>query len=120
MDIVRWGNLTYFDVMASVMPMEDLEAGVAYYMFSRTSSGSQSSSTLFGANYGSLQGKSTESAIGSELDVFANKKYESNFKIGAHFGMFMPDSYLKNTNGVSAGKQDQTIMQGMLQGTMAF
>ena len=115
MDVVRWGNLTYFDVTASIMPMEDLEAGIAWYMFSRTSTGNNAAATTFGRGYSLLSGKGSESAIGNELDIFANKSYEGNFKIGAHIGMFMPDNYLKNV-----ASQDQTIYQGMLQGTMTF
>ena len=121
MDVVRWGNLTYYDATLAVMPMDDLEVGLGYYVFSRSASGSNSGANVFGANYADLRGSLSDSAIGSELDAFVNKSYESNFKIAGHFGMFMPDSYLKNATGANAGgRQDQTIMQLMLQGTMTF
>ena len=120
MDIVRWGNLTAYGVTASIMPMDDLEAGIGYNIFQRTENGAQAANTTFGANYASLQGRASEANIGSELDVYANKAYEGNFKIGAHAGLFMPDNYLKNATGKYAGTQDQMIAQFMLHGTMSF
>lgn len=121
MDVVRFGNLSFYKASFAMTPIEDLEAGVAYYVFSRTEKGANSSRNVFGANYFSLQGSPESGDIGSELDVFVNKSYDGNFRIGAHWGMFMPDAYLKSATGMYAsGRQDQTIMQAMLQATMAF
>jgi hypothetical protein len=130
MDVVRWGNLSFFELSASLTPAEDVEAGVAYYLFSRTETGAHSSPASFGPYYSNLlSGYATaaqasqvsDGSIGGEIDVFANKTYEGSYKIGAHFGMFTPGDYLKNAmSGQESGKQDQAIMQAMVQGTMSF
>jgi hypothetical protein len=119
MDVVRWGNLTYFDVNATMMAMTDLEIGLGYYMFSKTN---DKDATTFGERYtgasqlSAVTGKAGEKDLGSEFDLFANKSYDSGLKIGARFGAFMPGTFLKD----GSPKADKTIMQGMLQASLAF
>ena len=48
MDVLRWGNLSYWNINASMMPMEDIEVGLGYYMFSKTKSGG---ATTFGSGF---------------------------------------------------------------------
>ncbi len=117
MDFVEWGNLTYWNVNASFMPREDLEVGAGYYMFSKTES---AGATAFGD--GSSRAGNTVAAtgtgnddLGSELDVFANKSYGSDFKIGARYSMFMPGDAVKDLN---AG--DKTASQIYLQTSLSF
>jgi hypothetical protein len=92
MDVVGWGNLTYWNVNASIMPMETVEAGLGYYMFSNSEAGAAS----FTAPYftGATVGSSKE--LGSELDVYANKAYDNGLKIGARYSTFMNGKYLKD------------------------
>ena len=115
MDVVRWGNLTYYDLTATINPMEDLEVGAGYYMFSRSNTGDTTTSPFAGGRYantvGGIGGFSSDSAIGSEADVWAAKTYDSGVKIGLRYGAFMPSDYMKN--GTIA--RSNTI-----QGSMAF
>jgi hypothetical protein len=117
MDVFRWGNLSYWNLNASFMAKEDLEVGAGYYVFSRTST---SGATTFGdrfQGYASGGGfAASETDLGSELDLYANKSYESGFKIGSRFGMFMPGKHL--TEGTP--KRDQALYQFMVQASMAF
>ncbi len=121
MDVVGWGNLTYWNVAASLMPTDTIETGLAYYMFSKTEGGdginalSIQSAAAAAAPARGFTG-TTDKEIGSEIDVWANKSYEGGFKIGARYGAFMPGKTLKN----SATKVDQTISQVFLQASMGF
>jgi len=113
MDVVRWGNLTYWNLNSSIMPAEDLEVGAGFYMFDRTK---DTGATTFGPRFSTLTGTGTSKPIGSEFDLYANKAYDGGFKIGARFGAFMPGDFLKNTTP----PQDKTLLQAMLQASMAF
>jgi hypothetical protein len=115
MDVVNWGNLTYWNINASIMPMEDLEAGLGFYMFSRSK---DTAVTNFGrgiASTASVAGTSDKS-LGSEIDVFANKSYGPDLKIGARYSMFMPGDAMKN----GTVRQDKTAHEGYLQASVAF
>ncbi len=115
MDVVGWGNSNYMNVNLSMMAMESLEAGVGYYMFSRTTN---EDGVNYGPSYGALgtAGLGTDKAIGSELDVFVNKAYENGFKIGVRYGAFMPGKGLK----AATTKVDQTISDVFLQASLNF
>ncbi len=114
MDVVNWGNLTYWNLNASIMPMEDLEAGLGFYMFSKSKN---AGTTNFGRGIVSTATTAAnDSAIGSELDIFANKSYGPDLKIGARYSMFMPGASMKNT----APAQDKTAHQAYLQASVAF
>lgn len=118
MDVVRWGNLTYWNLNASVLPVEDLEVGAGFYMFSRTK---DSGTTTLGERYSGISTATGsvaegEKDLGSEVDVYANKSYDNNLKIGARFGAFMPGTYLKD----GEVKVDKTLMQAMLQASLEF
>ena len=114
MDVVNWGNLSYWNINASIMPMEDLEAGLGFYMFSKSKSGG---TTTFGRGIASTASTTTaDSALGSEIDLFANKSYGPDLKIGARYSMFMPGDAMKNTTV----KQDKTAHEGYLQASIAF
>ena len=121
MDVVDWGNLTYYNVNASLMIAEDLELGAGYYMFSRTSAdalptpgkNTRSNITKYATAAEVAEG---EKALGSELDVFTNKSYDGGIKIGARFGLFMPGAYWKD----GEAKRDKNLMDFMLQGSIPF
>jgi hypothetical protein len=125
MDVVGWGNLTYYDLTASIMPMEDFEVGAGYYMFSRSNSGDTTTNPFAGGRYANsvgglgtngIGGFSSDSAIGSEADVWAAKTYDSGVKVGLRYGAFMPSDFMKN--GTVA--RSNTIQEVMAQGSMAF
>ena len=119
MDVVRWGNLTYLHVNASIMPMEDLEAGIGYYLFNKSKSGG---TTNFGRgitntlNTAAPATTNSDTALGSEVDVFANKAYGPDLKIGARYSVFMASDALKNITP----KQDKTAHGAYLQASITF
>jgi hypothetical protein len=113
MDVLTWGNLTYYNINASIMPMEDLEAGLGVYMFSKTKSGG---GTTFGRGIASGATTSNDSPIGSEVDLFANKSYGPDLKIGARYSMFMEGDAMKN----APVKREKMAHEAYLQASIAF
>ncbi len=116
MDVVGWGNSTYMNFNVSMMATETLEAGVGYYMFSRTTN---EDGVNFGDSYSTALGAlalGTDKAIGSEIDVFVNKAYENGFKIGVRYSAFMPGKSLKD----ATPKTDQTMSDLFLQASLNF
>ena len=116
MNLVRWGNLDYLHAMVGVTPMEDLDVGVMWYMFSRQTSGSASAGTTFNPAYSIASQKADAKDIGNEIDVYAMKRYNGGMHIGAYVANFMPGAVLKD----AATKQEATIMQIALAGGMSF
>lgn len=115
MDIVNWGNLSYFNVNASIMPSEDTEVGVGYYMFSKTKDNGTSN---FGPGVAAAPTLAAgKKDLGSELDLFVNRSYGTDVKVGARFGMFMPGAAIKE--GVTPNA-DKTMMDVMLQASLGF
>lgn len=115
MDIIGWGNLTYWGLSLNIAPMEDLTAGIDYLMFSRTQdkSGNNISS---GTGAGTITYGNTDKDIGSEIDLYATKTYGENFSILGRYSIFTPGAALKNT----ATKHEDTHSQFVVQGTMTF
>lgn len=113
MDVVDWGNLTYIALGFGMMPAEDIEVGLGYYMFTATK---DAASDYGPAWNGAVSEKLDDKNIGSELDVYANKSYANDIKVGARFGMFMPGARLKD----AAVKQDKNMMEAMLQASIGF
>lgn len=118
MDVVRWGNLTYWSAAASITPFEDLDTGVAYLNFSRTATGASSSSTVYGPYYGITEDP-TYKDLGSEVDAWVNKVYSaSGFQVGGRFGAFFPGDAIKNV--AVTPQRDRTIYLWFLQGGLTF
>lgn len=116
MDMFTWGNLTYWNVGAAVMPAEDLEAGLSVFGFTKTKENG-AVGTFSNANHRqTFTGLANKSDLGMELDVYASKKYGPAFVIDAHLGAFMPGSAFKD----ATVKKESTIMQLMIAGTMTF
>lgn len=106
MDVVRWGNLTYFSVGYTLMPMDTLEVGLHYHMFSATEK--NDNTDYSGNGYTRTAG---EDALGSEIDLVATKKYDGGFELSTRLGMFTPGDGF-------AG--EDTITELFLQGRMMF
>jgi hypothetical protein len=102
MDVLNWGNLTYWNVNATLMPMETIEAGVGYYMFSKTEA---SAGTNMGNNTGLTTPAGASKELGSEVDVFANKAYDNGMKIGVRYSSFMLGKAWKDA-GVTKSPSD--------------
>ncbi|MBC87324.1 MAG: hypothetical protein CL677_09120 [Bdellovibrionaceae bacterium] len=96
MDLYRWGNLTYFKLGWHFDAMEKTTAGLDYYMFSKT----EEDDTRHGA--------AGETNIGSEIDLYATKKYSDNLAVTARLGMFSP---VEDTVG-SSDAQTHVFLEG--------
>ncbi|MDZ4083920.1 MAG: hypothetical protein U1E10_13335, partial [Bdellovibrionales bacterium] len=110
-----WGNLTYWNINASVMPAEDLEVGLGLYGFSKSKENGAINQTSR-PNGTTATAVANKADLGMELDVYATKKYAGGFQIDAYLGAFMPGSAFKD----AALKKEATIMQAMVMGTMTF
>lgn len=120
MDIFGWGNLTYWNIGASMAAADDLEVGLGLYGFSKSKENDATINASGNANhnFATLRGgaAAAKADLGMELDVWASQKYASNFSIDANLGMFMPGAAFKD----ATPKREATIMQLMLAGTMTF
>jgi hypothetical protein len=85
MDVLKWGNLKYFKIGASVEPMEMVNVGLDYYSFSKT----VDTDTVTVHN--AAAGVSGESKVGSEWDLHATKKVSNGTVFGLRYSMFTPD-----------------------------
>jgi hypothetical protein len=85
MDVVTWGNLTYWKIGASVEPMEMLNVGLDYYAFSPTD---KSDVVTTSAGTSAVDA----SKIGTEWDLHVDKKLSNGTMLGARYSMFSPDS----------------------------
>ncbi|MEQ1875519.1 MAG: alginate export family protein [Bdellovibrionia bacterium] len=111
MDVVSWGNSTYYGVSFGMNPSEDLNAGLSVLMFSRTSDKAA-------ANITPGPGATATDAkpVGNEIDLHATKTYGDNFSIFGLYGMFMPGEYVKK----SLGDQGDTFSKLQLQAKLTF
>lgn len=143
MDIIGWGNLTYWDFQFTIEPMEKLTAGLNYLIFSRTQA-SRASDGVFAESMSStahasftttspMLGGTTaatnttgtfsnnEKDIGTELDIYATQKYDNGASITARYGLFTVGEHLKKTAAASpADSKAQNATQFMLEGTLTF
>lgn len=118
MDIVRWGNLTYMRFGATMQPMDDVNVGAEYFMFTQTEKKDVVTSDNAAFNK-AFDANNTEDDIGTELDIWATKKYTNNFNITARYGMFMPGDRYK-TSGPAGGKLDDTYSQVYVESKLTF
>ena len=118
MDLVRWGNLTYYGLGFSMKPMDQLTVGLEGYMFKKTQQQDNVYAGFNGANlfpYIAQNGWTKNSSnIGSEIDLFAEKAYDGGFSVLARLGYFMASDYLKDN------QKPEAITQAFLQGKMVF
>jgi hypothetical protein len=130
MDVIKWGNLTYYGIGYTIDPMDRFQVGLLYNMFQRTNGtatpysinpGPLGLAMLNGNASGSAVANtkgSTSKAIGQEIDLEATKKYDGGFEVEARVGMFMPGSYIKDN--IPSGTASATYTQFFLQGKMVF
>ena len=134
MDVVRWGNLSYASMNISMSPKDDFDFGLGLYAFARTEGLSGVSfgprftnefDEAFGADQVRAGGvfNTDSKMIGSEIDLYLDKTYEANFKVGARLSAFVPGNYLKNTNSggaVPIRSKTRTMSEFMLQAAVVF
>lgn len=120
MDVVGWGNLTYANLVFTIAPREEFVLGLAGYLFSRTQT---ASGATFGDRYGGLAASQaasefagSRSLIGTELDGFAEKTFEGNFRLDGHATVFIPGAYLRD----GSVSHNLTMAQIMFEATLPF
>jgi len=110
-DVVGWGNSTYYGLGLGVQPSDDVTAGLQYLMFNKTT---DKDGVMNSAGTVALAGATTEKAVGSEIDLWANKAYGENFSILGFVGLFSPGDALK------AGTFKENDNKVQFQGKLTF
>lgn len=119
MDLVTWGNLTYFSAGYSLTPVDQFDTGVLYTLFRRTETGADTNPAMFGRGifnpfYAVTGTPSTSKDIGQEVDVYGTKKYDGGFEVQARVGMFFPGNYAKDVNSAHGDSYTQVFLQGKM------
>ena len=123
MNMLAWGNLSYFKIGAGVTPMDGTKVCLQYLSFSRSNKNDDITPGDMGrVAFSKFIGDATHYAasatsIGSELDLNISHKLDNGFKAQLLAGAFMPGSYLK---AATNSPVNSTITQVMLGGTMNF
>lgn len=125
MDLIRWGNLTFYGLGFTMKPMDQLTVGIEGYIFKKTKQQDNVYAGFNGGTYlpygtGTLgnNGQNTwnknSSNIGTEIDVYAEKAYDGGFSVLARLGYFMAGDYLKDN------QKPEAVTQAFIQGKMNF
>ncbi|MGE3975159.1 MAG: alginate export family protein [Bdellovibrionales bacterium] len=118
MDVVQWGNVTYWGLNAGIKPTDDLGVRLDYLSYSRTSD--RDSVSINGATQSAETGTTTAGSsnkIGSEIDLTVTKTYGDNLSVWALYGVFTPDEFIK---GNPASARDDAHTRIQLQGKLTF
>lgn len=91
MDVIEWGNLTYFYIGTGVRAWE-IDFAVTYYMFSQTEENNDTNKGAHGSflNGGAAIDTDGEDAIGSEIDFTATHQLDNGLNLGFRWGIFSP------------------------------
>ena len=118
MDLVRWGNLTFYGLGFTMKPMDQLTLGIEGYIFKKTKTQDNVYAGFNGTDYLPYLAQNTwnknSTNIGTEIDVFAEKAYDGGFSVLARLGYFMAGDYLKDN------QRPEAVTQAFLQGKMNF
>jgi hypothetical protein len=115
MDLVDWGNLTYLTVGLTLKPGDNTDAGIMWHNFSRTEKGAGTTgdhNVFADAGYGDV----SKDAIGNEIDVWGEHRYDGGLSTVLRVGYFTAGDYLKN----HTPKTDENILQVMVEGKLTF
>jgi hypothetical protein len=132
MEVIGWGNLTFYTAGLSVAPTDQTNVTLQYYYFQKTNAKGRMNPGRFGDMM--MMTSEQDSNLGQEVDLVAEHKYDGGFTIVTSVGMFMPGSSVKNglqedplatSAYVPAGvfqnvTRDSIFTQVMVQGKMAF
>ena len=118
MELIAWGNLTSQDIGWTIKPTDSTDVGLIYWMFSKTKSDGIVNGGTYGQNlFGNgLNTTANNSTLGSEVDLWAEHRYEGGLSMLARAGMFMPGSALTD----STINKGSTVSQIMVQGKLSF
>ena len=118
MDVVAWGNLTYWNLGVTASYW-GLDFAVEYYQFTKTE---DQDATLNQGVHGALLANSggngvaaDEDDIGTELDIVISKAYDNGMNVGFRYGMFTPGDLFSGTDN-----RDETYSQYVVEAGMTF
>lgn len=119
MDLVEWGNLTYYGLQVTMSPMDSTTAGLSFHMMKKTDEGT---GVTIGNDSHFSGAPAAEEDLGNQINLWAEHKYDGGFSAVARVGHFMPGDAFKNdataTNpGPDAG---DAITQFWVQGKFTF
>jgi len=120
MDLFGWGNLTYINVGWTLRPSDATTAGLSYYMFSRTESGSATTTASapvkgrFGSELGN--GDDLKDKLGDEIDLWAEHRYDGGLSTMLRLGYFMPGDYFEK----ATPKMSDAIMHVSVEAKLTF
>ena len=124
MDLLSWGNLTFIELGGSMKPLDSTSVGVAYWMFSKTETGtnaSRASTFNFAIDDPSRANQDHQAShIGDEIDVWTEHNYGNSLSTVARVGYFMPGSVFTGSLPAAASKRDQNPLQIFIEGRLTF
>ncbi|MEO0336618.1 MAG: alginate export family protein, partial [Pseudomonadota bacterium] len=133
MDILAWGNLTYYSAGFTMEPMSDLFFGVHYHAFSRTTADDSvqfqgvntgfngvGNGSLLSGGYSAAADTEEELEIGQEIDVIITQKYDGGFALTGQAGVFLPGAHLKNAEATVDEPIEEAYSLLMIEGRMTF
>jgi hypothetical protein len=127
MEVIGWGNLTFYNVGVSAAPTDQTNVTLQYFYFQKSEKGGRVNPGRFGEMMYFTSPNSNN--LGQELDLMAEHKYDGGFSMFASVGLFMPGTAVKNgrgedivavANSLSADTRDSLFTQFMVQGKMSF
>lgn len=116
MDILTSGNLTDMWLGWTLKPMDNSTAGIAYHMFSKTVKDDGVNAGKYGGLLNASALDLTQTALGSEIDLWAEHNYGGGFTMTARLGQFMPGKAYKDA---TVSRKD-AITQAMLEARLSF
>jgi len=118
MDVVDWGNVTFWGLDAGIQPMDDVAFKLAYTNYTRTSN--SAAVKINGTSWATgATDASSSSSIGSEIDFTATKNY-GDMSIWALYGVFTPGDYIQKTTANASTPQTDSHTRIQLQAKWMF
>lgn len=137
MQVVGWGNLTFYNVGLTASPTDQTTVGLQYFLFQKTHEQGNMNPGRYGDMVEFTSPNSTD--LGQEIDLWAEQKYDGGFSILAHVGEFLPGTSIKNGMAENANalqlsqpnnpggqvfpanvSRNQSFTQVVVQGKMTF
>ncbi|MDZ4660632.1 MAG: alginate export family protein [Pseudomonadota bacterium] len=116
MDVLGWGNLTFWKAGLHADILEDLRLYIDYYSFLRsetrdTVTAGPNGTSMLASQLGDV---SDESEIGSEWDVSVDHTYDTGLNMLLRFSTFIPGPYLSENSGPNKNFS-QVFLQAKIQ-----
>jgi hypothetical protein len=129
MEVIGWGNLTFYTAGLSVMPTDQTNVSLQYFYFQKT----EGSGRINPGRFGDMMQLTSpnSSSLGQEVDLIAEHKYDGGFTMYVSGGLFMPgtsvkdgmtDDPLRNALPATVPRTNRgdLFTQVMVQGRMGF